>query len=52
MRYLKQQLLLFFVLMVLLTTSANAQFEDPQIIKIEGANAFLKASCNPYFLND
>jgi hypothetical protein len=39
MRYLKQQLLLFFVLMVLLTSSAIAQFDEPQIIKIEGANA-------------
>jgi len=39
MRYLKQQLLLFIVLMVLLTSSAIAQFDEPQIIKIEGANA-------------
>lgn len=39
MRYLKQKLLLFFVVMILLTSSANAQFDEPQIIKIEAENA-------------
>lgn len=39
MRYFKQKLLLFFVVMILLTSSANAQFDEPQIIKIEAENA-------------
>ena len=38
MKYVKQQILLFFILMVLLTSSATAQFDDPQIIKIEATD--------------
>ncbi len=39
MRYLKQQLALFFILMMLLTSNVSAQFEEPQIIKVEAENA-------------
>ncbi len=39
MKYLKQQFLFFFVLMLLLTSNVSAQFEEPQIIKIEEENA-------------
>lgn len=39
MRDLKKNVLLFFVLMVLLTTSANAQFEEPKIQKVETEDA-------------
>lgn len=35
----KSKLVLFFILMVLLTTSAYAQFEEPNIIKIESEDA-------------
>lgn len=39
MKYLKQQLCLFFVVMLLLTSNVAAQFDEPQIIKIEADNA-------------
>ncbi|MEQ9265292.1 MAG: hypothetical protein RLN81_08735 [Balneolaceae bacterium] len=39
MRDLRKRALLFFVLMVLLTTSASAQFEEPKIQKVETEDA-------------
>jgi hypothetical protein len=39
MRQIKKQLALFFVLMALLSGTAMAQFEEPQILKIEAQNA-------------
>ena len=36
---MKKQFLLCFMLMVLLTSSAHAQFDEPQIIKVEAGNA-------------
>ena len=39
MRYTKKQFLLCFMLMVVLTCGAHAQFDDPKIIKVEVGNA-------------
>lgn len=39
MKHLKKNLILFFMLMVILTSSAKAQFEEPEILKIETENA-------------
>lgn len=39
MRYAKKQFLLCFMLMVILTSGAHAQFDDPKIIKVEVGNA-------------
>lgn len=39
MKDLKKNLILFFMLMVLLTSQAEAQFEEPDIVKIETENA-------------
>ena len=42
MQHLKKQLALFFFLMILLTNTAHAQFEEPEIVKVsaEDAKAF------------
>ena len=39
MPYFKKHLFIFFVLMMVLTTTANAQFEEPKIIKVEAKDA-------------
>ncbi|MCG8373288.1 MAG: hypothetical protein MI700_07125 [Balneolales bacterium] len=39
MQEFKKQIVLFFMLMMMLTTSAQAQFEEPEIIKVEAENA-------------
>ena len=39
MQYFKQQIVLFFFVMIVLSTSAKAQFEEPKIIKVGAENA-------------
>lgn len=39
MQYLKKQLALFFFLMIVLTSTAQAQFEEPKLVKIEAKDA-------------